>query len=294
MCASFAQLLAVLEQESLDDDVVARIRAVKTEISVGSDEEVSVVGRLIVLSSPRDQSDQDQGRDKDLIRVAGKADRALGRVRRAALNTLEKQVVSKQVLEELSDLLDVVTGVYQSVIETVSTSALFVSYLQNCTQTRPGCNPDHFTLMLDTLFILSRTSLNVLDPRTYGSSYELLARGVKALSLSADSTPTYSVPITGHPDFVRCISGAFYNVGGTLYQAGRYSSAIPFLKEGYRLGEIALSEYDQIKDQPGTKPDPWTQLKEQLWRRSQLLAVCYMKIGDRRVSLKCFSASSIA
>ncbi|KAF9070318.1 peptidase family C50-domain-containing protein [Rhodocollybia butyracea] len=275
MCASFAQLLAVLEQESLDDDVVARIRAVKTEISVGSDEEVSVVGRLIVLSSPRDQSDQDQGRDKDLIRVAGKADRALGRVRRAALNTLEKQVVSKQVLEELSDLLDVVTGVYQSVIET----------------TRPGCNPDHFTLMLDTLFILSRTSLNVLDPRTYGSSYELLARGVKALSLSADSTPTYSVPITGHPDFVRCISGAFYNVGGTLYQAGRYSSAIPFLKEGYRLGEIALSEYDQIKDQPGTKPDPWTQLKEQLWRRSQLLAVCYMKIGDRRPAFDSFIQS---
>lgn len=154
--------------------------------------------------------------------------------------------------------------------------------------------------MLDTVFELSRNSLDLLDPRTYTRVYDLLAKAVDILSLPRDQDHlTLSSPkvLTSRcperSEFIRCTSGAFYNIGGTLYQAGRYSSAIPFLKEGCRLGIAALIERDNgykgEVDIPDAKTNSWLQLKEQLWRRFQLLAVCFMKIGDRRVSiLQCF------
>lgn len=154
----------------------------------------------------------------------------------------------------------------------------------------PRSHSDHYTQVLDTLFTLSRACVNVSDPRTYGNAYDLLERAVKILSLSIDGNgfPSPENTSKDHSDFIRCTSGAFYNIGGTIYQAGRYSSAIPFLKEACRLGEAALHVYEEQGGEDRTEKDvkhnPWIQLKDQVWRRFQLLAVCYVKIGDRRVS----------
>ncbi|KAJ3922165.1 cysteine peptidase C50 [Lentinula edodes] len=276
LCAAFAQLLAVLEQSKQNDDsVILLFRDVRNALFPSEAGAIDpLITNLFALSM------QDGVCNKDILRIAGKANRALGRVRRASLDVLAEQSTGKEVREECSRLLEVVIGLYENVIRTVN----------------------YLTHMLDTVFELARNSLDLLDPRTYNRVYDLLAKAVDILSLSRDQDHlTLSSPkvLTSRcperSEFIRCTSGAFYNIGGTLYQAGRYSSAIPFLKEGCRLGTAALVERDKGSkgevDIPDAKTNSWLPLKEQLWRRFQLLAVCFMKIGDRRPAFDSFVKS---
>ncbi|KAJ3998053.1 cysteine peptidase C50 [Lentinula boryana] len=284
LCATFAQLLAVFDESKQDDEImVVKIQNVRNMLLLSDGGKVvdSLVTKLLVLSS------QDGLCDKDVLRITRKVDRALGRVRKGALEVLLEQSTSKKLKDELSCLLDVVIGLYEDAIRAVDSSS----------------NPEHLTYMLDTLFILSRTVLDVSDPKTYETAHDLLARATNILSLSShedDSSllspavlPLCFTSSTGRPDFIRCTSGAFYNLGGTLYQAGRYSSAIPFLKEGCRLAIAALVECntDETQFDQTDKLNPWLQLKGQLWRRFQLLAVCFINIGDRRAAFNSFVQS---
>ena len=82
-------------------------------------------------------------------------------------------------------------------------------------------------------------------------------------------------------NYIRCVSGAFYNVAGSLYQATRYGAAVPFLKESCALGGKAL-RLPRPVPQSGHEKE-WRQLEEQLFCRWELLAVCYSKNGDRKV-----------
>ncbi|KAJ3742013.1 cysteine peptidase C50 [Lentinula detonsa] len=282
LCAAFAQFLAVLDESKQDDEImVVKIQDVRNTLLLSDGVGDSLVTRLLVLSS------QDEFYDKEVLRITRKVDRALGRVRKGALEALLDQSTSKKLKGELSRLLDVVIGLYEDAIRAVDSSS----------------NPDHLTYMLDTLFILSRTVLDMSDAKTYDTAYDLLARATNILSLSShenDSSlrspsvlPSSFTSSTGRPDFIRCTSGAFYNLGGTLYQAGRYSSAIPFLKEGCRLAIAALVECntDETQFDQTDKLNPWSQMKGQLWRRFQLLAVCFLNIGDRRAAFNSFVQS---
>jgi separase len=99
-------------------------------------------------------------------------------------------------------------------------------------------------------------------------------------------------PSTDLANYVKCVSGAFHNLAGTLYQDGKYAAAARFLREGCTLGGRALSMNGaecetEIEAKAKSKPENdagWMLLKEQLFRRWELLGICYMKIGDRRVS----------
>jgi hypothetical protein len=82
-------------------------------------------------------------------------------------------------------------------------------------------------------------------------------------------------------NYMRCVSGAFYNVAGSLYQATRYGAAVPFLKESCALGGKALRLPRPVSKSANEKE--WQQLEEQLFRRWELLAACYSKNGDRKV-----------
>ena len=82
-------------------------------------------------------------------------------------------------------------------------------------------------------------------------------------------------------NYMRCVSGAFYNLAGSLFQATRYGAAVPFLKESCALGGKALRLPRTISKSANDKE--WEQLEEQLFRRWELLAACYLKNGDRKV-----------
>ena len=82
-------------------------------------------------------------------------------------------------------------------------------------------------------------------------------------------------------NYMRCVSGAFYNLAGTLFQATRYGAAVPFLKESCALGGKALRLPRPVSKSANVKE--WQQLEEQLFRRWELLGACYQKNGDRKV-----------
>ena len=86
-------------------------------------------------------------------------------------------------------------------------------------------------------------------------------------------------------NYMRCVSGAFYNLAGSLYQATRYGAAVPFLKESCALGGKALRLPRAVSK--STNENEWQQLEEQLFRRWELLAACYSKNGDRKVGISC-------
>jgi separase len=109
-----------------------------------------------------------------------------------------------------------------------------------------------------------------------------------------------AVPCTTHANFARCVSGAFHNLAGTLYQAERVGYAVRFLRCGCVLGVEALrlagecgilpeersagDEEDRDGDGEGERSaDAWRLLREQIARRWELLGVCYSKIADRKV-----------
>lgn len=82
-------------------------------------------------------------------------------------------------------------------------------------------------------------------------------------------------------NYTRCVSGAFYNLAGSLYQATRYGAAVPFLKESCALGGKAL-RLPRLMSKSTNKKE-WQLLEEQLFRRWELLAACYSKNADRKV-----------
>lgn len=150
---------------------------------------------------------------------------------------------------------------------------------------------DLLTRCLDTLFVLSRTQLIPTNPTTFVPAFDLLSRAATIL----ESVPGDKFPIAPMKDtvdianYTRCVSGAFYNLAGSLYQATRYGNAVPFLVESCSYGEKALRiPIPQPSTPNASRDNEWTQLREQLFRRWELLGVCYTKNGDRKVRRSAF------
>ncbi|KAL0578391.1 separin protein [Marasmius crinis-equi] len=244
LCTTLAQLSTLLENAgSQRTDQASRIEECTALIQDS---------RVIDILAWSDDS------DKELHRISGKVHRALEKCRRFALKLIEKTDSSG---EQCTNLVRTFVDLVLKVLE----QALARNPL-----------PDYFTQMLDASFSLAKTTLTISDPRTYTTAYDYLDRAVQILDAPEADRPSELAT------YLRCTSGAFHNLGGILYQGGRYGSAIPYLKESCRLGARAI---DIEHARKGDDTDEvWMQLEEQLWRRWQLLAICYTKIGDRRAA----------
>ncbi|KAK0220404.1 cysteine peptidase C50 [Armillaria fumosa] len=207
-------------------------------------------------------------RDADISWMEGKGDRALERLRRAAVKIIEATPGDSDArFKDVSDIC--------SLLE------LIVNVLEQAIRVKSSKNS--LTQALDTLFVLSRSRLDISNIRTYVPAHKHLARAATLVELGKDGLTGFD-----EANFVRCISGAFHNAGGTLYQSERHASAISFFKDGCELGSKALS----LRSRPGSEEDDkegvWTQLSNQLYRRCQLLGLCYAKIGDRKPAHEAF------
>lgn len=160
--------------------------------------------------------------------------------------------------------------------------------------------------------MLARTTLAPNNPVLTDAAYDLLFRAARLLGFQLTNdceyshtiSPPSSVTEEAFANFVRCLSGAFHSLGGTLYQAGKYGSAIRFLRCGCPLGAVALrlrrscdlknpSSAQKQPKIPGSKEaEGWGQLHDQLSRRWELLGVSCSKIGDRQVSQNLRSLSN--
>lgn len=157
--------------------------------------------------------------------------------------------------------------------------------------------------LLDLFFVLARTTLAPNNPVLTDAAYDLLFRAARLLGFQLTNDHEYPHTISPPPsvteeafaNFVRCLSGAFHSLGGTLYQAGKYGSTIRFLRRGCSMGAVALrlrrncdsktpDNAQKQQNAAGSKEtESWGQLHDQLSRRWELLGVCCSKIGDRQV-----------
>ena len=200
--------------------------------------------------------------DQELARISGKVDRAFERLRRMAVKSHDSLSTDTSRTEVKAFLVSCV-----DVLQKLAVSAARKS--------------DIITHALDSLFVLAHTTLNVQDPRAYVPAFEHLGGAVSIL----DSVPQEAN--VGHANYMRCISGTYYNISGSLYQATRYGAAVPFLRKACLLGAKALSMKGcgkgkgKAKEEanPETKREVgggigWDQLEEQLYHRWELLGVC--------------------
>ncbi|KAG6876419.1 hypothetical protein C0992_013023 [Termitomyces sp. T32_za158] len=248
LCAIFTQANSAIEQKS--PDMVVRIREAFTTFK-GS----PVLLHLLKAAN---------GDSEDYARISGKLDRALERLRRAvisAFDSLEPQeIIEHPLYLLLGEIFDV---------------------LKQCAF--PNVDADKLTRTLDTLFVLARMRLIPSDPRSYIPAYDVLSQATAILE------PHASNPNIDAPNYLRCISNAFHNLAGTLYQAGRYGSAVSFLKEACLLGIRALeTRRKSALSDNGRAVEGWKQLEEQLYRRWDLLGVCYLKNGDCKQAWEAF------
>ncbi|KAJ3567488.1 hypothetical protein NP233_g6332 [Leucocoprinus birnbaumii] len=209
--------------------------------------------------------------DKEVQRAASKVDRAFERFRRSISAWLDGPSSSNdQVFSNAKEMLSVTTEILHSTIQKVL-------ILKLTTQSLPFLS-DLTTRALDSTFTLAKLTLKIRDPQTHTRTYECLSKGMDIVS----SVSSSGIPIS---NYLRCISGAYYNFAGSLYQAGSHGPAVPFLKEACAVGARALARRPKEKhdgEEKARELEGWKQLEETLFRRWELLGICHMKIGDRK------------
>ncbi|KAJ7632765.1 cysteine peptidase C50 [Roridomyces roridus] len=199
---------------------------------------------------------------EEVLRLSNKLQRAMERARRSAIKFIDNETM----LPHRPDVLTLLE--------------VLCEMLQESLRVKPTA--DSITAVLDTIFALARTKLNVQDPRTHAAPYDLLKRATTFLEIDIGDAAA------DKPSYARCISGAFHNLAGSLYQAGKHGAAIRYLHDGCLLGRKALDMRVGPNDDDPKTADGWKQLEGQLWRRWELLGVCYSKIGDRKLAFEAF------
>jgi separase len=198
----------------------------------------------------------------------GKLGRAVERLRRAGIKLLESCSAARaDLIILLEEIVNTLADMVRIGLTYMALSLFRLTYL--CLKEDKSSSSS----ILDTFFALSRISLEPSNAKTYNVAYDFL---VRASTLATEMNE------------IRCLSGAFHNIAGTLYQCDKYAATVRFMREACLLGVRALelrrgslgvpkgNEHDQ-------KHDTWKLLEEQVFRRWELLGICYSKIGDRKV-----------
>ncbi|KAG8827345.1 hypothetical protein FRC19_003922 [Serendipita sp. 401] len=143
--------------------------------------------------------------------------------------------------------------------------------------------PDLVSATIECRIVLSKHLLKHVDAHTYGKSLDQLTT---SLHLLEDSHTNKELVATGKFRTLRqCISGALWNLGSSLYQAGHWDHAIPFISEGVMVDRDLL-QTESIDD----KGEKYLtdQFYQQMPRRMMLLASCYVKLGERLDAYKLY------
>ncbi|KAF8623833.1 hypothetical protein AX15_006159 [Amanita polypyramis BW_CC] len=288
ICTVFAQITTLIElfDESKEgEELIVRTRETIPLLSTSK----SLQELMIANYSP---SVSDDASVEAVQRAGDKCDRSLEKLRKAALKTFGSISISDYSLQDarttLLQLLEEIVNLFDRISLAHPVNGLY-------------------TRALDTLFNLARTTLVVHDPRSHVLAYKYIDKAIKLLRFNQEGSNI----ITGLSrkdlaNYVRCISGTLYNLAGSLYQDGKYGAAIGFLVDGCKLGRKALSMHPSIPQKVKNsdsdtsrddneaiavdqrEADGWRQLEEQLYRRWELLGVCYSKIGDRKNAYSAF------
>lgn len=218
--------------------------------------------------------------------------RGADRLRRAAGKTLPS--AEGRIAALLKGLLECVVSIYEGLLKVrlwFLVYSTFVSDLpwQNEAIVAADAS-DVLVSAYDALFALARSTLSTSHSETFKKTFDVFTR---AISLS--SAPRLQEPASfGNPRVLharRALSGAIWNAGAKLYQAGRVGDAIPFLERSAKLAEevFQLLQFQQRGEHvtgaiPRDSEGEWKSFEAQLPGRWSTLGACFGKIGERKAS----------
>ncbi|EJC97616.1 uncharacterized protein FOMMEDRAFT_171563 [Fomitiporia mediterranea MF3/22] len=215
-----------------------------------------------------------QSQPTDAIRD-GKLLRVVERCRRACLKTLSRPESGASERGCIIRLIDA-----------------FVTFLEHMSVvlTTGAERTDAVVSSLDTLFQLATSVFDCRRAETCDTAYDYLIRG---LQLTERTLPHASKDKRPAANYLRCLSGAFANLAGSLYKEERHGIAIRFLTQACPLSSRAteyFSESSPVDTTAGSEKDQgaWSTHRTQVYRRWELLGVCYAKTGDRRLAFDAF------
>ena len=185
-------------------------------------------------------------------------ERALKRLRRAVMRVLDVgkvEKLDKVVRTSVTSLLEGIVKVLEAHIQQVSVVYLGFTWLNvgptgKAYRRTTEAVKDTLTTLFDACFVLARIRLDPGNVDTYTPSVHLLECAVTAVNgTTAVLNPSDSA------NFLRCISGAYHNLGGTLYKANKYGGAIRFLRQGCDVGFRALQLHTSRHDDKEARED---------------------------------------
>ena len=132
--------------------------------------------------------------------------------------------------------------------------------------------------------------LSTSHSETFKKTFDVFTRDI-----SLSSAPSLQAPASfGNPRVLharRALSGAIWNAGAKLYQAGRVGDAVPFLERSAKLAEEVFQLWQfQQREQHATgsvqrdSEGEWKTFEAQLPGRWSTLGACFGKIGERKAS----------
>ncbi|KAI0344016.1 hypothetical protein BDW22DRAFT_1114942 [Trametopsis cervina] len=258
-CAVLAQTTALLEQrDSCDLGACDLSEAIQI---------MPHIEPFLIAAYDKPQDDQ------AVKKAANKVWRAFERLRRISGKTIDASSLESPQSRNLLPVIESMLKVLTSVLPKVQTG-----------------HEELLASALDSYFVLAKATFVVSRPVTFDRSFESLS---SSLILVA-SLPASSLSALDRANFLRCISGAFHNLGAALYQAGHFSHAIRFFEKSCPVGDDALKRHRatvaHIDSMEGNSESEsqWTTLEEQLHRRWEILAVCHSKTGDRKSAFEAF------
>jgi separase len=264
-------------------------------ISSGIRETIKHIHEASALSPPLTPDD-------NYSQAESKMRRALGGLKRAAMKFIDPPDDMKSwgdgIVRAIKTLLMDTATTMEALLSAVSPARHppFISH-PFCRNVQ-GSVSDDYASLLDLFFVLARTTFSPDNPVLIDAAYDLLFRATHLLGFQLADNHEWPLTISPLPslardvfaNFVRCLSGAFHSLGGMLYQAGKYGTAIRFLRRGCFVGRAALRLHEScdtgalgIAPESRKESEGWGQLRDQLSRRWELLGVCCSKIGDRQV-----------
>ncbi|KAF9553254.1 hypothetical protein CPC08DRAFT_237548 [Agrocybe pediades] len=245
-------------------------------------QEAVPVASFLVPSKP--QADKPSREDEQAQRISSKIERALDNLRRTSIKLLKSNAASKPSLQSRnaihSALIQLLTNSVDCLQSTLTSPDLESTYVR-----------DNIIRSFEALFSLAKTRLDLNDPATMVASFDQLKQA--AVILSFVSPETFSRSTDDQPvdlaNCMCCVSGVFYIVVGALYQSFRHGKAVPFLIESCLLSAKPPAMPSIVSNPRNeTREKECYQLAEQLFRRWELLVVCYSKNSDRKNAYDAF------
>jgi separase len=138
---------------------------------------------------------------------------------------------------------------------------------------------DIVSASLESLITLSKRIFHVQDPESYENAYQHLE---DASTLVNEFYVGFGVKVAKERtlDLWRCLSGAFWNLGSSLYQAGRWDHSVPYISKSVDIDKILLDAGWSTSENMNNN---WTVFFEQMPKRAMLLATCFIKMNNRQV-----------